>query len=108
MGVFMHDRALIPVWRRVAGGVHGTHAPASTLLIVAGWPIRAGVFEVWWRRWVKPRFRPTCRLAHSGASSGGTPRRGPVADTLRLPREASPFAVPAGALDLVDEEVEKA
>jgi enamine deaminase RidA (YjgF/YER057c/UK114 family) len=46
MGVFMTDRALIPVWRRVREGFLGTHAPASTLLIVAGLADPRWVFEV--------------------------------------------------------------
>jgi enamine deaminase RidA (YjgF/YER057c/UK114 family) len=36
MGVFLTDRALIPVWRAEREGFLGTLAPTSTLLLVAG------------------------------------------------------------------------
>ncbi len=34
--VFLTDRALLPVFRSARGAVFGDHAPASTLLFVAG------------------------------------------------------------------------
>ncbi len=46
MGVFLTDRALIPVWRAQRERFLGTHAPASTLLIVAGLADPRFVFEV--------------------------------------------------------------
>jgi enamine deaminase RidA (YjgF/YER057c/UK114 family) len=46
MGVFLTDRALIPVWRAEREKFLGTHAPASTLLVVAGLADPRFVFEV--------------------------------------------------------------
>lgn len=46
MGVFLTDRALIPVWRAQRERFLGTHAPASTLLLVAGLADPRLVFEV--------------------------------------------------------------
>ncbi|QYU70135.1 RidA family protein [Leptolyngbya sp. 15MV] len=46
LGVFLTDRALIPVWRAEREGFLGTHAPASTLLIVAGLADPRFVFEI--------------------------------------------------------------
>lgn len=46
MGVFLTDRALIPLWRAQREAFLGTHAPASTLLIVAGLADPRFVFEV--------------------------------------------------------------
>ena len=46
MGVFLTDRALIPVWREERATLLGTLAPASTLLIVAGLADPRFVFEV--------------------------------------------------------------
>jgi enamine deaminase RidA (YjgF/YER057c/UK114 family) len=46
MGVFLTDRALIPVWRAEREGFLGAHAPASTLLVVAGLADPRFVFEV--------------------------------------------------------------
>jgi 2-iminobutanoate/2-iminopropanoate deaminase len=46
MGVFLTDRALIPAWRAQREGFLGGHAPASTLLVVAGLADPRYVFEV--------------------------------------------------------------
>ncbi len=46
MGVFLTERALIPVWRTQREGFLGGHAPASTLLLVAGLADPRLVFEV--------------------------------------------------------------
>lgn len=46
MGVFLTDRALIPVWRAEREKFLGSHAPASTLLVVAGLADPRYVFEV--------------------------------------------------------------
>ncbi|MFM2150976.1 MAG: hypothetical protein RLZZ187_3282 [Pseudomonadota bacterium] len=46
MGVFLTDRALIPVWREERERLLGQLAPASTLLIVAGLADPRFVFEV--------------------------------------------------------------
>lgn len=46
MGVFLTDRGLIPAWRAQREGFLGSHAPASTLLIVAGLADPRFVFEV--------------------------------------------------------------
>jgi enamine deaminase RidA (YjgF/YER057c/UK114 family) len=46
MGVFLTDRALIPVWREERAKLLGQLAPASTLLIVAGLADPRFVFEV--------------------------------------------------------------
>jgi enamine deaminase RidA (YjgF/YER057c/UK114 family) len=46
MGVFLTDRALIPAWRAEREKFLGTHAPASTLLLVAGLADPRFVFEV--------------------------------------------------------------
>ena len=46
MGVFLTDRALIPVWREERAKLLGHLAPASTLLIVAGLADPRFVFEV--------------------------------------------------------------
>jgi 2-iminobutanoate/2-iminopropanoate deaminase len=46
LGVFLTDPALIPVWRAEREGFLGTHAPASTLLIVAGLADPRFVFEI--------------------------------------------------------------
>ena len=46
MGVFLTDRALIPVWRAKREGFLAGHAPASTLLLVAGLADPRFVFEV--------------------------------------------------------------
>ena len=46
MGVFLTDRALIPVWREERATFLGTLAPASTLLIVVGLADPRFVFEV--------------------------------------------------------------
>lgn len=46
MGVFLTERALIPTWRAQREGFLGTHAPASTLLLVAGLADPRLVFEV--------------------------------------------------------------
>jgi enamine deaminase RidA (YjgF/YER057c/UK114 family) len=46
LGVFLTDRALIPVWRARREGFLGTHAPASTLLLVAGLADPRFVFEI--------------------------------------------------------------
>jgi enamine deaminase RidA (YjgF/YER057c/UK114 family) len=46
MGVFLTDRALIPVWRAEREGFLGTLAPTSTLLLVAGLADPRFVFEV--------------------------------------------------------------
>lgn len=46
MGVFLTDRALIPAWREEREKFLGTHAPASTLLVVAGLADPRFVFEV--------------------------------------------------------------
>ena len=46
MGVFLTDRALIPVWRAAREGFLGPHAPASTMLLVAGLADPRLVFEV--------------------------------------------------------------
>jgi enamine deaminase RidA (YjgF/YER057c/UK114 family) len=36
VGVYVTDRALVPLWRAARERFFGSHAPASTLLIVAG------------------------------------------------------------------------
>ncbi|MGX9966910.1 RidA family protein [Roseomonas sp. F4] len=46
LGVFLTDRALIPVWRTERDRVLGPIAPCSTLLIVAGLADPRFVFEV--------------------------------------------------------------
>lgn len=46
MGIFLTDRALIPAWRAAREGFLGTHAPTSTLLVVAGLADPRFVFEV--------------------------------------------------------------
>ena len=46
MGVFLTDRALIPAWRARREAFLGSHAPASTLLIVAGLADPRFLFEV--------------------------------------------------------------
>lgn len=46
MGVFLTERALIPAWRARREAFLGTHAPASTLLLVAGLADPRLVFEV--------------------------------------------------------------
>ena len=46
LGVFLTDRALIPVWRAEREAFLGTLAPASTLLLVAGLADPRFVFEV--------------------------------------------------------------
>ncbi len=46
LGVFLTDRALIPVWRAEREAFLGTLAPASTLLVVAGLADPRFVFEV--------------------------------------------------------------
>lgn len=46
MGVFLTDRALIPVWRVERAKFLGALAPASTLLLVAGLADPRFVFEV--------------------------------------------------------------
>ena len=46
MGVFLTDRALIPIWREERERLLGQLAPASTLLIVAGLADPRFVFEV--------------------------------------------------------------
>lgn len=46
MGVFLTDRALIPVWRAEREKFLGTLAPTSTLLLVAGLADPRFVFEV--------------------------------------------------------------
>ncbi len=46
LGVFLTDRALIPAWRAERDRLLGAHAPASTLLIVAGLADPRFVFEV--------------------------------------------------------------
>jgi 2-iminobutanoate/2-iminopropanoate deaminase len=46
MGVFLTDRALIPAWREQRGRLFGDHAPASTLLLVAGLADPRLVFEI--------------------------------------------------------------
>ena len=46
LGVFLTDRALIPVWRAERESFLGTLAPASTLLLVAGLADPRFVFEV--------------------------------------------------------------
>jgi len=46
LGVFLTDRALIPVWRAQRERLMGDHAAASTLLIVAGLADPRFVFEV--------------------------------------------------------------
>jgi len=45
-GVFLTDRALIPVWRAEREAAFGTLAPASTLLLVAGLADPRFVFEI--------------------------------------------------------------
>jgi len=46
LGVFLTDRALIPVWRAEREKLLGTLAPASTLLLVAGLADPRFVFEI--------------------------------------------------------------
>lgn len=46
LGVFVTDRALIPVWRAKRDVFLGSHAPASTLLVVAGLADPRFVFEL--------------------------------------------------------------
>jgi enamine deaminase RidA (YjgF/YER057c/UK114 family) len=46
MGVFLTDRALIPVWREQRAKAFGDHAPTSTLLLVAGLADPRFVFEI--------------------------------------------------------------
>jgi enamine deaminase RidA (YjgF/YER057c/UK114 family) len=46
LGVFLTDRSLIPVWRARREGFLGSHAPASTLLLVAGLADPRFVFEI--------------------------------------------------------------
>ena len=46
MGVFLTDRALVPAWRAQRERLLGQHAPASTLLVVAGLVDPRFVFEV--------------------------------------------------------------
>lgn len=46
MGVFLTDRAVIPIWREERERLLGQLAPASTLLIVAGLADPRFVFEV--------------------------------------------------------------
>jgi enamine deaminase RidA (YjgF/YER057c/UK114 family) len=46
LGVFLTDRALIPVWRTERDRVLGPIAPCSTLLLVAGLADPRFVFEV--------------------------------------------------------------
>jgi enamine deaminase RidA (YjgF/YER057c/UK114 family) len=46
LGVFLTDRALIPAWRAEREKLLGDHAPASTLLVVAGLADPRFVFEV--------------------------------------------------------------
>jgi 2-iminobutanoate/2-iminopropanoate deaminase len=47
MGVFLTDRSLVPAWRAERDRfLAGTHAPASTLLVVAGLADPRFVFEV--------------------------------------------------------------
>ncbi|PWS38443.1 hypothetical protein DFH01_03940 [Falsiroseomonas bella] len=46
LGVFLTDRALIPVWRAEREKFLGTLAPTSTLLLVAGLADPRFVFEV--------------------------------------------------------------
>jgi len=46
LGVFLTDRALIPAWRAQREGFLGSHAPASTLLLVAGLADPRFVFEI--------------------------------------------------------------
>jgi enamine deaminase RidA (YjgF/YER057c/UK114 family) len=51
MQVFLTDRALIPVWREERAKVFGTHAPTSTLLLVAGLADPRFVFEIEAEAW---------------------------------------------------------
>jgi enamine deaminase RidA (YjgF/YER057c/UK114 family) len=46
LGVFLTERALIPVWRAQRDGFLAGHAPTSTLLLVAGLADPRLVFEV--------------------------------------------------------------
>ncbi|HEV7266233.1 MAG TPA: RidA family protein [Falsiroseomonas sp.] len=46
MSVFLTDRALIPAWRAEREKFLGSHAPASTLLVVAGLADPRYLFEV--------------------------------------------------------------
>lgn len=46
LGVFLTDRALIPLWRAEREKLLGAHAPASTLLLVAGLADPRFVFEL--------------------------------------------------------------
>lgn len=46
LGVFLTDRALIPLWRAERERLLGEHAPASTLLLVAGLADPRFVFEL--------------------------------------------------------------
>jgi 2-iminobutanoate/2-iminopropanoate deaminase len=46
LGVFLTDRALIPVWRAEREKLLGTLAPTSTLLLVAGLADPRFVFEI--------------------------------------------------------------
>jgi enamine deaminase RidA (YjgF/YER057c/UK114 family) len=46
MGVFLTDRAMIPVWREQRAKLFGDHAPTSTLLLVAGLADPRFVFEI--------------------------------------------------------------
>jgi len=46
LNVFMTERELIPAWRAQREAMLGTHAPTSTLLLVAGLADPRFVFEV--------------------------------------------------------------
>ena len=46
LGVFLTERALVPVWRAEREKFLGTLAPASTLLVVAGLADPRFLFEV--------------------------------------------------------------